>query len=120
MEAQLKEEGSCRSAAGTLAGMLARCARLTRPGDEGLGLGMRIGAALPGDGMVGWLVGNVYIGRRIGWEGGEKGDGMTMLLLRITMSTLGLWTPTDSAMSGTASKPDGEANDWRRPTSFSC
>jgi hypothetical protein len=88
MEAQLKEEGSSgpcrRSSAGTPAGMLARFARLTRPGDEGLGLGMRIGAALPGDGMVGWLVGSVYIGRRIGWEGGEKGDGMTMLLLRIT------------------------------------
>lgn len=41
--------------------MLARCARLTRPKDEGLGLGMRIGAALRGDRDGG-------TGKRLYWE----------------------------------------------------
>lgn len=80
MEAQLEKEGSSGPCRSSPAGMLARFARLTRPGADGLGLGMRIGAALRGDGMVG----SVYIGRRIGWKGEEKGDGKTMLPRRIT------------------------------------
>ena len=122
MEAQLKEEGSSGPLS-ILGGIPCRDAGPIREADATRGRGAGIGDAHWCGSAGGWDGGMVG-GKRLYWAenwlgGGREGRCCYCGLQgRLLLSTLGLWTATGSAMNGTASKPDGEANDWRRPTLF--